>query len=139
MVLKEINSIQSSTKDLRSFGFVVGGCFAGLAALSAWRGHGLAPMVLTAIGGPLIIGGWLYPRALKPLQKAWMTLAVLMGWVMTRVILSVIFFAVMMPFALCLKLMKKRFMMLEFDSRRASYWERKPEELFDAKKYEQQY
>src|SRR4051794_23956044 len=87
---------------------------------------------ILAIGGALI-GGWLFYRTrvqgayvawgvaavaltgiavLRPLWlrffRLWMKLAEAMSWVMTRVILSVFFFAILTPIALALRLFGKR-------------------------------
>ena len=37
------------------------------------------------------------PSFLKPINKMWMTLAILMGWVMTRITLSILFYLGITP------------------------------------------
>ena len=109
MVIEEILAISSERRDLRNFGLVVGSGFLVMAGFLLWKDRPLGPLFSLA-GGVLIILGLAFPTLLKPLQKAWMTLAVLMGWVMTRVILSILFFFVLTPIGLTARLFGQRFL-----------------------------
>lgn len=139
MLLKEIRNIKSTTKELREFGFVVGGMLLLIAAVSAWR-HGWAwnPWLL-GIGGALAATGAIVPAVLTPLQKAWMTLALVMGAVMSRVILSALFFLLLTPLALVLRARGKRFLEKKPDPAAATYWNVRGAESANPKRCEQQY
>ncbi|VAX32560.1 hypothetical protein MNBD_NITROSPIRAE02-710, partial [hydrothermal vent metagenome] len=91
MIIEEIRNIKSQKKDLRSFGLTIGIVAGLIGGLLLWRHKDHYPYFL-AVSGIFIAFGLFLPNLLKPLQKAWMTLAVLMGWVMTRLILFVLFF-----------------------------------------------
>ena len=54
---------------------------------------------LAAAGGALVLLGTLLPTALRPLFRVWMLLAVVMGFVMTRVLLTAVFVLVVTPLA----------------------------------------
>src|ERR1044072_3394010 len=77
----------------RNFGLVVGGVFTGLAGWWLWRGKfpGLAPYVL-GLGVLLMLLGFAYPRVLVIPNRLWMGVAAGMSFVMTRVILALVFF-----------------------------------------------
>ena len=96
MFLDDIKKIKSEKKDLRSFGYTVGIVFGLIAALGWWKQKDWAS-VLTFISVFLIFFGAAAPHLLKPLNKAWMTLALCLGWVMTRVILCILFYLVLTP------------------------------------------
>jgi hypothetical protein len=68
-----------------------------------------------------------------------MTLAVLMGWVMTRVILSVLFFLVLTPIALVAKVAGKRFLDRRHGESADSYWQPHEDHSGERKRYEKQY
>ena len=57
---------------------------------------------------PLAIGllllGMVWPRAYSPLAKLWLGISLLLGSVMSRVVLSIIFMVVLTPIALALRL-----------------------------------
>jgi hypothetical protein len=138
MLREEIRSIPSSRRDLRNFGLVVGAAFIVLGAILLWREKALWPY-LGGIGFSLVIGGLLFPAYLKPLQKAWMTLAVIMGWFMTRVILTVLFFFVVTPIGIIARIAGKNFMGDPPPAGTESHWHRRKEEAIDPKHYERQF
>ena len=121
-ILDEIKKIKSGKKELREFAIVMGIFFAILGGLLLWRHRPFIwPVSLSAI---FFISGFLFPQALKPVQIAWMTLAVLIGFVMSRVILSVLFFLVLSPLALISRLLGKKYLDLSFRKpEAATYWE----------------
>ena len=124
MLTDDIKKIKIGEKDLRSFGRLVGGILLLIASFSFWRGR---PhwFWFAAAGLPLIILGQAAPMKLKLIYRVWMTLALCMGWVMTRVLLTVVFFAVMTPLAWCARLSGKRFLNLGFRENQSSYWVRR--------------
>jgi len=83
--------------ELRRFGCTVGGVFLLLAALSWWRGHTQPPLVLGALGALLVLPGLLAPRILGPVERAWMGLALVLGAINTRILLTLVYLVVMTP------------------------------------------
>jgi len=82
----------------------------------------------TFIGWPLCLAifflffGFAAPRLLKPLQKLWMGLALVMGWVMSRLLLIVIFYFVMTPVGFLARLFGKDFLDIGNKEHKDSYW-----------------
>ena len=76
---------------------------------------------------------------LKPLHKLWMTLAVLLGWLMTRIILIVLFYLVVTPIGLLARVCGKDFLNRDFDRKVNSYWIPRKTIPFDRKSYERQF
>ncbi len=133
---KEINEIASSKADLRKFGLTLAAAFGLFGGISAWRGHGFYIYLLAAAAFFLIFGlAW--PSALKPIQKIWMTLALLMGWVMSRVLLFIVFFVTVTPIGLILRLSGKDILDKKPGVRRDSYW--LPHKSRDKEDYEKQF
>ena len=110
--------------DYRRFGFVVGAAFLGLAALFAWRGHSVAVWVAASLGTLLVLGGLLAPGALGPVYRAWMSLGLLLSRVVTPVVMAVLYFVVLTPFGLVMRLFGHR--PLERGAP-DSYWVLRPE------------
>jgi hypothetical protein len=92
---------------LRSFSFLVGTVFA---AIGLWplivRGQSprLWALILAAF---LIIPGIVWPTALKPVYRVWMTIGQVLGWVNTRIILAVMFYFVFAPVAILMRMFRK--------------------------------
>jgi hypothetical protein len=127
MLLEEIKSIKSDKKEWRKFGLTVGAVLLLLAAFLFWKEKS-SSIYFAISGGALIVLGAIVPLVLKPIFKAWMTFAVVMGFVMTRVILTVLYFGLFTPIALVLKILGKDLLEEKWDGNAASYWvKRKPE------------
>jgi hypothetical protein len=138
MVIEEIKKIESNPRKLREFGFVVGGVLSALGIFLWWRGRGAYPYFLLP-GVVLVVTGAISPIVLKPLQKAWMTLALLMGWVMTRVLLSTLFYLAITPIGLILRLTGKDLLDQKLEPQKQSYWKIRPQIPRGPADYEKQY
>jgi len=139
MLLEEIKAIKSEKRDLRNFGLTIGIALGLLGGLLWWKGKDTYT-VFIILSCAFIFFGLVLPAALKPLQKVWMILAVVMGWFMTRVILGVLFFLVFMTISLISKLLfRKQFLDLKINKSAKSYWIRRESKPFDVKNYERQF
>lgn len=136
-ILDDLKKIKSGKKELREFGIVMGCFFALLGGLLFWRHRPYAwAAVLSAAFFTI---GFLAPGLFKPLQKTWMMLAVLIGFVMSRVILSVLFFGVLTPLALISRMLGKKYLDLSFRKPgQATYWN-ETREKHEKEYYERQY
>jgi hypothetical protein len=137
-ILKDIMKIDSSTKKLREFGYVVGGVFAALGILFLLRGKAHFQYFLYP-GIVLVILGFVMPGVLKPLQKVWMGFAVVMGWVMTRLLLSALYFLTITPIGLFLRLTGKDILGLKLFPKQSSYWNLRPLTPKNPADYERQF
>jgi len=82
MVIDEIKKIKSDKAELRKFGITMCVALGLLGGLFLWRGKEYYPFLF--IGSSIfLLLGLVMPILLWPIHKAWMTLALLMGWVMT--------------------------------------------------------
>lgn len=138
MIIEEIRNIKSGKRELRKFGITVGIVLGLLGGLFLWRGRDYYSYFLI-LSAALLLLGLAVPILLKPIYKVWMTLAVLLGYLMTRVILSVLFFLVVTPIGLLARLFGKNFLDTEFEKSGNSYWI--PKERIELKKsdYERQF
>lgn len=123
----------------RSFGLLVGGVFVALGSWWIFRGRfpGFAPLVL-GLGGALVLAGAVRPRLLVWPNRAWMAVAEVMSFVMTRVVLALVFFATVTPIGVI-----KRATGWDPLRRRSapspSYWTSYSERQRDPKHYEKMY
>ncbi|OGP14828.1 MAG: hypothetical protein A2052_08365 [Deltaproteobacteria bacterium GWA2_54_12] len=117
----EIRNIKSSKKELRAFGLSVGGVLIAAAVVLYLFGRGNF-VYFAAAGIALAASGALVPAILLPLQKVWMSFAVIMGWCSTRVIIILLFVLVLTPIGLISRAFGKEFLDTGFDQSRKSYW-----------------
>jgi hypothetical protein len=118
---EELARMDRSPKALRRFGFVLGGMsiLLGLVLLARHR----TGVPLFVIGALLILTAVLAPNALTYLHKFWIALSLLIGWLMTRVILTLVFFLVVMPIGLLQRLVGRSSVDLRFRTGASSYWQ----------------
>ncbi|TAN50168.1 MAG: hypothetical protein EPN26_10465 [Rhodospirillales bacterium] len=136
--MDDIKKIPSRKSDLRKFGVTVGAVLLAFGVLSAWRNNGLQYW-FSVPAVALVFGGLAAPGALLPLQKVWMTLALLMGFVMTRVILTLLYYLVVTPTGLLMRILGKDFVQRKFDRPSASYWIVRPPTALTTHDYERQF
>ena len=110
-----------TNRQLRSFGLIVGAGFAliGFAPLILGRGDIRTWAAVT--GATLVATGLAIPTALGPVHRWWMKLAEVLGWVNTRLILLVVYYAVIVPTAGVLRILGRDPLRLKFSTAETSY------------------
>ncbi len=124
MIKEEFKNIKETKKDLRKFGLTVGSVLLILTVLLFYFEKSSA-IYFAIIGSLLFISGLTFPQILKPLNKIWMGLAIVLGFFMSRLILTVLFYLVLTPISFIAKLVGKKFIILKFDRSANTYWERR--------------
>jgi hypothetical protein len=79
--------------------------------------------VLAVSVGPL---GMAWPRLIKPVFVGWMAMAYPIGWVVSRIVLGVIFFGLFTPVAWVLRLIGRDTLRLKPQPAAGTYWCEKP-------------
>jgi saxitoxin biosynthesis operon SxtJ-like protein len=100
-------SARLTPREARRFGLVVGAAFLVLGALVWWRGRPVTIQVFWALGAALILFGIILPRALVPVHRAWMGLALAISKVTTPVFLGAVYFVVITPIGLLRRMFGK--------------------------------
>ncbi len=127
------NNIKSSParSELRIFGLSLGLVFL---AIGVWPMRNDMPLRIWSliISTALILPALLAPLFLTAPLRLWMKFGGIMGWVNTRLILTLLYFFAILPVAIILKISGKTPLKLKFDRKAESYRE-KPEDhdLFD--------
>jgi len=128
-----------SYRDERNFGLIVGGIFAALASWWLFRGkfQAVAPWVLI-LGSLMVATGLVFPRLLVLPNRFWKGLAEVLSFVMTRLILAIVFFLLVTPLGLF-----RRISGGDSLNRRAarsdSYWKAYGARQSDMRHYEKMY
>ena len=111
----------ATRKELRQFGLLVGAVFT---VIGLWpvifRGE-LLRLWAIGIGGLLIAFGGISPQLLAPIHKAWMWVGHILGWINTRILLGIVFYALVTPIGLVRRLMGKATMRQGFVESSTSY------------------
>lgn len=112
-------------KQGRSFGLTVGGAFIAIAAFMWWRGHIKSCAVLGGVGLSLAFAGLVFPMHLDSVERAWMALAHAISKVTTPIVMSAMYFVVIMPIGLMRRWLGGN--PLVHRATGHSYWKSRPE------------
>ena len=134
----DIKELKTDAKTLRKFGLVVGGVFALLGVIFFLRHKAHWPYFVWP-GVALMVLGAMLPRVLKWVYLAWMAVAVVLGFVVSNVLLTLFFFLVMLPIGLLARLAGKDFLSLKLDRAAKSYWIKRTDAPKTAADYEKQF
>jgi hypothetical protein len=124
MLREEIKQLKTGRPELRKFGLLVGGVLVvvGLTLLARSKPHVAA---FLAPGVALVALGLLFPKALKPVYLVWMSLALVLGLVVSHVVLTLFFYLVITPIGLVARCAGKDFLRRKLEPRAPTYWIRR--------------
>jgi cytochrome b subunit of formate dehydrogenase len=137
-MIEELKNIKSEKKDLRKFGITMSVILLILAGFLFWKQKESFSIFITA-GVILFASGIAIPIILKPVYWPWMILATILGWVMTHLILTLLFYVIFTPIGLIARLFGKQFLELKWNNSEHSYWNRRTPETFKKEIYERQF
>ena len=90
--------------------------------------------VLAVVVGPL---GLVWPRAIRPVFVAWMAAAYPIGWVVSKVVLGVVFYLVFTPMGWIFRLIGRDALQLKPQPGANTYWQ--PKQTADPSGYLRQF
>lgn len=107
-------------KGLREFGLIMGAFAGGLLGLFfPWLLDYPYPAWPWVISGVLVSWAAVAPMTLRPLYPVWMQFGLLMTRITTPIIMGLVFYLVITPFALVFRLVGKDAMQRKFDDRKS--------------------
>ena len=122
---------EPDTKRLRQFGWLMGGVFViiGIWPL-LWRAEGVRIWALAVAG---FFGGMgvVFPTGLAPLFRLWMKFGEKIGWINSRILLSILFYLIVTPIGWLMTLLGKQPLQLGFDPKADTYRVLKPARASD--------
>jgi len=128
----------SPRRKLRKFGLTVGTVLLILGTVSWYRGGVYLPPILLGAGGGLLVFGLILPQALRPVEKAWMTMAMGLAWVNTRILLTLLFYVVFAPVGLMMRMLRDP-LNRKFPDDSRSYWIRRDVKSPAQRTYQRQF
>ena len=79
------------------------------------------------------------PRALMPLFRAWIALANVLNWIVTHIILTLVFILTVLPIGILMRLTGQDPLDRALDSDATSYWKEAENQLDDPDRYTKQF
>jgi hypothetical protein len=122
-VATELSKLKQDRAALRNFGLTMAAALAVIGVAMRFVGHHPRRAFWTwAIAAAFLLFGLVAPRALRVIHRIWMGFAFVLGWFVSRIVLGLIFFAVITPISLVMKLTGKDVLGERIDRGAASYW-----------------
>ena len=125
-------------KEWRKFGIGVAAILTVIATIQLIVGKELF-IYFYGIAAFFLFFGLLLPIIIKPVYILFSYLGFVLGWFMTRVILSILFYLIFTPIGLILKLFGKHFLDLKIDKKAGTYWLDKKLDTINKVNYERQF
>ncbi len=125
-------------KKLRAFGLSMGTLFFVIALIALLR-RGQLVAQLYLLSGVFVLCAVTAPSGLRATYRGWMAVAHVLAWVNTRVLLIVLFYLVVAPLGLIMRLCGADLLEERIQARTPSYWKKKEQPAFNRGDYERQF
>lgn len=126
-------------KALKKFGITIGIVFIFIALFFLLKNKQNNIPIFIYISAIFLFLASTFPILLKPIYIIWIRLAILLGWINTRLILFAIFYLVFTPMGLLMKLFRFDPLERRIDKKKTSYWIKKEAIEFNRINYERQF
>lgn len=132
---QEIKDIPVTNKNLQFFIILLGA----MVFAVVYRTPALSNNWPLVVGiGIILIATLFIPRVISPIYKLWMTLALIIGFFVSTIILTIVFICVITPMAVTMKILKRKTPFALSKKSQKSYWIRRKHNT-DIKQYLEQY
>lgn len=118
--MKKINE----KKQFRTFGFGLTGFLSIIGGLQIYKGHQDYCFYFFGASFVALLVAIFVPRALKYIYKFMMLVALAIGWVNTRIFLSILFYFVFSPIGIFLRIIRRDLLDRKIDKKCHSYWKK---------------
>tara|TARA_B110000914_G_C15231224_1_gene339712 strand:+ start:208 stop:621 length:414 start_codon:yes stop_codon:yes gene_type:complete len=134
----DLKNIRKDNKAIRDFGILIGFILLIIAGILFYKERESYELIIL-LGVAFIGLGLGMPIILKPFYLVWMNFAVVLGWLMTRLILGLLFYVIVSPIGLISRLFGKEFLELKNSSLNSSYWNYKNSRRISHQNFEKQF
>jgi len=132
------NATQVNEKELRTFAITLFIALSILGGLLFWR-RGNVALIPIGLGVVLLITGLFQPRLLRIIHRGWMALALVLGFITSYLLLAILFYLVLTPIGLTLRLLRKDSLQEKLDPQAITYWKKREKKSFSKTNYEKMF
>ena len=130
---------RSEGAEARRFAVILSILLGLFAVLSWWRHHPTRASVLLAVALAALTFALVLRPVWESFYRVWMKLAFGLAWLVTRVLLTALYYGFITPYGLVARVFRKDPLNLSWKSRRATYWVDKAQEQGGPERYERQF
>jgi predicted membrane metal-binding protein len=122
----------------RSFGLTFAVIFVVVSAWLLWRDRSYWPLTL-GVAALFLLAALTYPRVLHRMNAVWMHFGLALNRIVSPIVMGAIFFGLLTPVALLLRLRGRDVLQRRFDPARQSYWLKREPPGPDGSSFPRQY
>jgi len=133
-----MNSSSTDASEVRRFGFLAALFFGVLLGITLWRHR---PLLSYTFGGLFLCGLCfvLFPAFVRPVYRRWLSLSRYIGKWNTLILLTLMYYLVMTPFALLKRVLGGKPLPTKPDKTADSYWVCRPETAQPRERFQKRY
>ncbi len=120
-IKEELKKIKIDNKKIKNFGIVFF-VFFNLFSIIKYYNTKNFPFILSFIGVIFLFLALITPKILKPVYKLWMIFGILMNFIMTKFILIILYYFIITPINIFLKIINKNILDEKIEKEKVSYW-----------------
>ncbi len=132
------NAAQINEKELRTFAITIFVALSILGGLLFWK-RGNVALIPIGLGLVLLATGLSQPGLLRPVHRAWMALALALGFITSHLALAIIYYILFTPLGLIMRFLRKDPLQRKYDQEAATYWKKKEKKPFSKTQYEKMF
>lgn len=106
-MIKPVKLSEVTNAQARKSAFIVAFVLLLIGLWSFYRGRTTVPLIVSSIGGLLILMALLLPALTRRFHVAWMGVAGVLGWINSRILLSLVFYILFVPYNLVSRLIRR--------------------------------
>lgn len=119
----ELEQIDFSEKSLRKFGLTIGILLILIGIFFIWKlGINIFLIIFSFLGFLLFLFGIINPKSLSFIYKYWMIFSLILGWFVSRIILTILFYLIITPIGIVTKILGKDFLRISDKTKLNSFW-----------------
>jgi hypothetical protein len=122
----ELTKLEITKKNLRNFGLLIGIIIL-VIDLYLYSSDliSIVSLSLISFSSLLILLGIIKPILLRKLFTFWMGLAFALGWIVSRILLTLLFIIILTPISIIAKIINKQFLDISYGKIEGSYWKKR--------------
>jgi hypothetical protein len=133
MIKKEFDK-----KEIRKFAITMSIALCVLGGLLIWR-NSIIGFIFSVAGAAFLVLGLSVPQILYPVYRGWMFLARILGFVMTHLILTLVYYLLLMSIGLLMRAFKKIPLELKLEPNSSTYWRSRSKAESSADRYDKMF
>jgi len=133
-------TLDLSPRNMRTFGITMAVMLVLFSGIAIWKQHWTVAYVIWGIAGiGFLLPALLFPTVLKPAFRGWMKIALFLGYINSRILLSLCFYLMFTPIGLVQRISGRDALELKLDPNAETYWHDRSEEEYKPKHFERQF